>query len=120
MLQKLYSNVSGEYGEDNPDSLQFQETLLGGHLILAIIKEKLFDWLSAIKQTISQDLRRAPSKVDFRDKKYLESAIKKTTGASDIGKKLEYFLATGNLVSNTGLDLQQVYEDFFCSFSPSF
>lgn len=26
----------------------------------------------------------------------------------DIGKKLEYFLATGNLVSNTGLDLQQV------------
>lgn len=26
---------------------------------------------------------------------------------ADIGKKLEYFLSTGNLVSNTGLDLQQ-------------
>jgi hypothetical protein len=26
---------------------------------------------------------------------------------SDLGRKLEYFLATGNLVSNTGLDLQQ-------------
>ncbi len=26
---------------------------------------------------------------------------------SDIGSKLSYFLATGNLVSKTGLDLQQ-------------
>lgn len=26
---------------------------------------------------------------------------------SDVGKKLEYFLATGNLLSSTGLDLQQ-------------
>jgi DNA-directed RNA polymerase I subunit RPA2 len=25
----------------------------------------------------------------------------------DVGKKMEYFLATGNLISNTGLDLQQ-------------
>lgn len=108
MLQKLYSNVSGEYGEDNPDSLQFQETLLGGHLILAIIKEKMFDWLAAIKQTINQDLRKTPSKVNFMDKKFLESVFRRTAGVADIGRKLEYFLATGNLVSNTGLDLQQV------------
>lgn len=27
---------------------------------------------------------------------------------NDIGSKLAYFLATGNLVSKTGLDLQQV------------
>lgn len=109
MLQKLYSNVSGEYGEDNPDSLQFQETLLGGHLILAIIKEKMFDWLAAIKTNINQDLRKNPAKVDFRDKKYIDGVVRKTGGAADIGRKLEYFLATGNLVSNTGLDLQQVY-----------
>ena len=28
--------------------------------------------------------------------------------SSDLGRKIEYFLGTGNLVSNTGLDLQQV------------
>ena len=27
---------------------------------------------------------------------------------ADVGQKLSYFLATGNLVSKTGLDLQQV------------
>lgn len=32
----------------------------------------------------------------------------KTKSAADIGKKMEYFLSTGNLVSGTGLDLQQV------------
>ena len=32
---------------------------------------------------------------------------------SDIGKKVEYFLSTGNLVTNTGLDLQQARFFFF-------
>ena len=107
MMQKLYANVSGDYGEDNPDSLQFQETLLAGHLFLAIIKEKIYDWLCALKTQIVQDTRKIASKVDFNDKNYLGSVFRKTSGAADIGRKLEYFLATGNLVSNTGLDLQQ-------------
>ena len=107
MLQKLYSNVSGEYGEDNPDALQFQETLLAGHLFLGIVKEKMYDYLVAIKTQIATDIRKTPSKVDFNDKNYLSSVFRKTSGAADIGRKLEYFLSTGNLVSNTGLDLQQ-------------
>jgi DNA-directed RNA polymerase I subunit RPA2 len=67
MIQKLYALVSGDYGEDNPDSLQFQETLLGGHLMLAIIKEKLGDWLAGLKIQINTDMRRNPSSVDFND-----------------------------------------------------
>jgi DNA-directed RNA polymerase I subunit RPA2 len=109
-MQKLYSLVSGDFGDDNPDALQFQETLLGGHLYLNIIKEKLQDWLQAVKIQILTDIRRTPSSVDFKDKKYMKKVFAKTSGASDIGKKLEYFLATGNLVSNTGLDLQQVIQ----------
>jgi DNA-directed RNA polymerase I subunit RPA2 len=107
-IQKLYGLVSGDYGEDNPDALQFQETLLGGHLYLNIIKEKLSDWLQAVKLQIMTDIRRFPSTVDFKDKKYLLKVFSKTGGVADIGKKMEYFLATGNMVSNTGLDLQQV------------
>ncbi|KAJ3325981.1 hypothetical protein HDV06_002366 [Boothiomyces sp. JEL0866] len=107
MLQKLYGLVSGDYGEDNPDSLQFQETLLGGHLYLGIIKEKMQDILAAIKTQIVIDLRRQNSIVDFKDRKYLAKVFSKCGNAMDIGRKMEYFLSTGNLVSNTGLDLQQ-------------
>ncbi|KAI8915924.1 hypothetical protein EDD86DRAFT_197201 [Gorgonomyces haynaldii] len=108
MLIKLYSLVSGESAQDNPDSLQFQECLMPGHLYLAVIKEKVADWLEAIKMQFQTDIRRQPSTVDFQDGKYLTKALAKCSGAMDVGKKLEYFLATGNLVSKTGLDLQQV------------
>ncbi|KND03173.1 DNA-directed RNA polymerase I core subunit RPA135 [Spizellomyces punctatus DAOM BR117] len=107
MMQKLYALVAGECAPDNPDSPQHQEILLPGHLYLGIMKEKMGDWLSAIKAQIQQDLRRMPASVDFFDKKYLSKVFQKTGGSADIGRKMEYFLATGNLVSNTGLDLQQ-------------
>jgi len=41
---------------------------------------------------------------------YIRKTLAKTP--SDIGKKIEYFLSTGNLVTTSGLDLQQVF-DFF-------
>jgi DNA-directed RNA polymerase I subunit RPA2 len=50
------------------------------------------------------DLRRSPGSVDFAGD-YVKRVFVKTP--SDIGKKLEYFLATGNLVTSTGMDLQQ-------------
>lgn len=56
------------------------------------------------------DMRRFASTVDFHDRKYMQKVLTKTSGSADIGKKMEYFLSTGNLVSNTGLDLQQVWQ----------
>ena len=42
------------------------------------------------------------------DAKWFRNALDKVGSASgDVGKRLEYFLATGNLVSESGLDLQQ-------------
>ncbi|KAI9205077.1 uncharacterized protein BJ171DRAFT_82715 [Polychytrium aggregatum] len=106
MIQKLYSLVAGECASDNPDSPQFQEILLGGHLYMNYMKEKLDDWLTGIKTQIQIDIRRSPASVDFQDNKYMQKVIQKVN--CDVGRKMEYFLATGNLVSNTGLDLQQV------------
>ncbi|KAJ3113709.1 hypothetical protein HDU96_003038 [Phlyctochytrium bullatum] len=106
MIQKLYSLVGGECAVDNPDSPQHQEILIGGHLYLNYFKEKLSDWLSSLKTQILVDLRRSPGMVDFNDRRYLAKAFTKPT--SDVGKRMEYFLATGNLQSRTGLDLQQV------------
>ncbi|RKO97790.1 beta and beta-prime subunits of DNA dependent RNA-polymerase, partial [Caulochytrium protostelioides] len=104
MLQKLYAVASGECSPDNPDSPQHQEILLGGHLYVSYLKEKMVDWLEGVRTQVLIDQRRSVA-VDFYDAKYLARTFSKSP--SDLGKKMEYFLATGNLVSRTGLDLQQ-------------
>ncbi|RGB37128.1 hypothetical protein C1646_741339 [Rhizophagus diaphanus] len=105
MIRKLYSLVAGECCQDNPDSPQNQEILLGGHLYGMIIKEKLSDYLNSIRAAVSMDVN-AKKKVDFNDKKYMNSLLTKNN-TEFVGQKLTYFLATGNLISNTGLDLMQ-------------
>ncbi|KAG4304220.1 hypothetical protein PORY_002401 [Pneumocystis oryctolagi] len=105
MIRKLYSLVFGECCPDNPDSAQNQEILLGGFLYGMIIKEKIEDYLFSLKNTVLQDLRKLSSSVNFFDKKYISKLFQRVP--NDIGSKLQYFLSTGNLVSSTGLDLQQ-------------
>jgi DNA-directed RNA polymerase I subunit RPA2 len=69
MIRKLYALVSGECVADNPDAPQHQEVLLGGHLYTMIIKEKIYDWLQAVKMQVRTDLRINPAKVDFFNSK---------------------------------------------------
>ncbi len=64
MIRKLYSLVAGECCQDNPDSPQNQEILLGGHLYGMIIKEKLFDFLNGVRTIVNMDVN-AKRKVDF-------------------------------------------------------
>ncbi|KAI8803708.1 hypothetical protein BJ742DRAFT_761195 [Cladochytrium replicatum] len=106
MIQKLYCMVSGDYGVDNPDSPQNWEVLLGGQLYLMYLKEKLYNLLRAFKAQIQTDLRRYPTSVNFTDRKYIEKVIQKTP--KDLGAAMQYLLATGNVVTDTGLDLQQM------------
>ena len=69
------------------------------------LKEKLLEYLLGIRGSILRDLRQDPSKVDLFDTNYLKKAMDRQ---ADIGKKVYYFLATGNVISSTGLDLMQV------------
>ena len=105
MIRKLYALVGGQCCADNPDSTQHQEILMPGFLYGMIIKEKLDEILNGVRAQISQDVRRNIQGVDFFDNKYISKALHKVN--SDIGAKMQYFLATGNLISPTGLDLQQ-------------
>ncbi|KAJ3191382.1 hypothetical protein HK101_007823 [Irineochytrium annulatum] len=104
MIQKLYALVGGECATDNPDSPQHQEILLGGHLYLMYFKEKVEDVLQNFKLQVLQDLRRG-TVVAFDSKDYLRKVWSRVN--LDVGKHMDYFLATGNLRSRTGLDLQQ-------------
>ncbi|KAI9139918.1 hypothetical protein BKA69DRAFT_1030032 [Paraphysoderma sedebokerense] len=106
MIQKLYAFVSGECCADNIDATHNHEVMLPGFLYTAYIKEKLEEWLNAFQGLVATDLRRSSETVNFQDQKYIQKVIKKAP--SDIGRKLEYFLATGNIVTSTGMDLQQM------------
>ncbi|KAJ2007555.1 hypothetical protein GGI04_001477 [Coemansia thaxteri] len=104
MVRKLYAVVSGECQEDNPDTQQLQEVYMPGHLYLAIIKEKVEDYLLGVRAEINKDVR--AEKVDLYNTRYLARVFSRVV--SDIGIRLQYFMATGNLVSKSGLDMQQV------------
>ncbi|CAE6454657.1 unnamed protein product [Rhizoctonia solani] len=105
MLRKLFALVSGECAADNPDSPQHQEVLLPGFLYGMIIKERLDEALNQVRAQIIQDVRRKVAGVDFMDNRYINKVVQRSN--FEIGARLANFLATGNLVSPTGLDLQQ-------------
>lgn len=105
MTRKLYSLVAGECSPDNPDATQHQEVLLGGFLYGMIIKEKIDEYLQNIRLQIQLDINRGMA-INFKDRKYMNRILMRVN--ENIGSKLQYFLSTGNLVSQSGLDLQQV------------
>ncbi|KAF8524756.1 beta and beta-prime subunits of DNA dependent RNA-polymerase [Gautieria morchelliformis] len=105
MLRKLYALVKGTCCADNPDSPQHQEILLPGSLYGMIIKERLDDALNQLRNQIVQDMRKEGAGVDFFKNTYILKHLARTN--FDVGAKLTNFLATGNLVSPSGLDLQQ-------------
>ncbi|GJE87475.1 DNA-directed RNA polymerase I subunit RPA2 [Phanerochaete sordida] len=105
MLRKLFAVVSGSCSVDNPDSPQHQEVLLPGALYGMILKERLEDALTTFVRSIQIDVQRGDPSVDFFDKRYIKKMLQKTN--YEIGARMANFLATGNLVSSTGLDLQQ-------------
>lgn len=108
MIQKLYALAAGQCAMDNPDTVQHQEVLLGGHLYGMIVKERLDEWLSSIKQATREWLLKNEG-LTFASPAFVKEFPTKILSrtAEKVGNALEYFLSTGNLVSPSGLDLQQ-------------
>lgn len=108
MIRKLYALAAGHCAADSADAVSTQEILLPGFLYGMIIKERLDDWLRSIQGAI-QEWSLRNNNAEFTKSNFLgefPSKILKRTN-ENIGGTLEYFLSTGNLVSSTGLDLQQ-------------
>eukprot|EP00946_MAST-07B_sp_MAST-7B-sp1_P004714 g4714.t1 len=119
MLRKLYSFASGACCADNPDSPMNQELLLPGHLYGMIVKERLEETLRGMAGAIGRDIRALDrgavngkvaggsitrSTILEADMTYMQKIF---TRQQDIAQKMQYFMATGNLVSSSGLDLMQ-------------
>jgi DNA-directed RNA polymerase I subunit RPA2 len=108
MIRKLYALVAGDCAPDNPDAISNQEVLLGGFLYGMIMKEKIEEWLRSFGP-IARDWSFRNSGAKFTDPLFEKDFISKIVKRSNenLGGALEYFLSTGNLVSPTGLDMQQ-------------
>lgn len=108
MIRKLYALAAGDCALDNPDAVSNQEALLGGFLYGMILKEGIQDWLGNIAGA-AREWCRLKNGAKFADPNFgndfISHILRRTN--ENIGGKLEYFLTTGNLVSNTGLDLSQ-------------
>lgn len=110
-LRKLYLFAAGTIGEDNSDSLQNQELLLPGHFISSFVKEKFEEVLvrvgEALRKMATKDFADASTKI--RKPAYWSTIIDRAAlkSSGGIGKKMEYLLSTGNLVSTSGLNLMQ-------------
>jgi hypothetical protein len=112
MLRKLYAFAAGDCGVDNADSLQNQELLLPGHLMCTFVKEKFEETLDNIRIGLMKEMR-----VDYA--KFLGNVSQARwwtrvvdrygmLSSGGVGKKVQHFLSTGNIISTTGLDLMQV------------
>jgi DNA-directed RNA polymerase I subunit RPA2 len=108
MIRKLYALAAGDCALDNPDAVSNQEILLGGFLYGMILKESIHDWMVGIGLA-AREWSRMKNNAPFTDARFeaefLPKIVRRTN--ENLGGKLEYFLSTGNLVSQTGLDQSQ-------------
>lgn len=54
MTKKLFTLADEKCAIEGADAVMMQECLLGGHLYLQVIKEKLYSWLIGMKSVITR------------------------------------------------------------------
>lgn len=102
MTQKLFVFAKDGCKIEGVDSIMMQELLLGGHLYLQIVKERMQGWLFAMKNNL---IKRCKTRANFSlNLNELQYAAKMS---GNFEAMMESFLATGNVSTNSGLGLMQ-------------
>ncbi|XP_031556701.1 DNA-directed RNA polymerase I subunit RPA2-like [Actinia tenebrosa] len=104
MTRKLYSLALGKCAPESADSPMMQEVLLGGHLYLMVLKEKLEQWLQIVASNLTKASKVKPRQFVVNS----ASVLAAIAHSSNITHQMEYLMATGNLISRSGLALLQV------------
>ncbi|XP_060854584.1 DNA-directed RNA polymerase I subunit RPA2 [Rhopalosiphum padi] len=99
MLQKLFSVAQNKCLIEGADGIMMQELMLGGHLYLKILKEKLQLWLNLVKINLL--------KIDQGGQPSIGDMMTALRRCDLIEHSLTNFFATGNLNSQSGLGMQQ-------------
>jgi DNA-directed RNA polymerase I subunit RPA2 len=109
MSRKLHSFVHAKCCEDNMDSVSHQELLMPGHILSAYIREKMEDTLGQsiahMRRDAKNDLTHSSLNIHQNILPYCSKILGRYVGV--VGSKISSFIASGNLISSSGLDLQQ-------------
>lgn len=105
MAQKLMSVVKGEILEETPDNPQFQEASISGHILLAMIRERLEIQLANARTNLIFMEKKQGDSFKLTEAKFMRAWGTQKNG--EITRGLEYFLSTGTLVTRNGLGLMQ-------------
>lgn len=104
MTRKLFSFVKGQCCAESADNPANQELLLGGHLYLIVLAEKMEGWLNSIRTWVERKAKQQPD-LTFTFATLHEAC--KSGQLHEVTRPMEYLMATGNLISRTGLGLMQ-------------
>lgn len=129
MAKKLFALIDNKCIVESTDAVMMQECLLGGHLYLQVLKEKLCSWLAGLKFHILKRAKSAGNRYTLTMRKYfvynivritkiyrliffslclyLEEMLNVTKSRCNIDSQMEHFLSTGNIRSSTGIGLMQ-------------
>ncbi|XP_043799953.1 DNA-directed RNA polymerase I subunit RPA2 [Apis laboriosa] len=103
MTKKLFALANNKCAVEGADSVMMQECLLGGHLYLQVLKEKLYSWLTNLKMGILKRARSAGNRYTLN----VQEMLNIMKYGNSLESQMENFLSTGNLRSSTGLGLMQ-------------
>lgn len=103
MIRKLFAVAKGECAVESPDNPMNHEVLLAGHLYLMVLKEKLSGFLYSIRQNIEKKAKSTGASFKLN----VANFSRALATAWDVTSAMNYFLATGNVVSKSGLGLMQ-------------
>nr|XP_022916838.1 DNA-directed RNA polymerase I subunit RPA2 [Onthophagus taurus] len=98
MTKKLFTFARSKCKVENNDAVMMQEVLLGGHLYLQVLKERILIWLRNLRYRI---LKKARETVNFNlGPSEMNQIARVNQGSSmSFGNNLEMFISTGNLVT---------------------
>ena len=73
MTKKLFALVNNKCAIEGADAVMMQECLLGGHLYLQVLKEKLYGWLTGLKMGILKRAKSAGNRYTLSVREYFEN-----------------------------------------------
>jgi len=103
MIKKLFALVEDKCVVEGVDAVMMQEVVLGGHIYLQLLKEKLGRWMHSMRASIQKKIRDTRTTVELTPK-VMHACANKTL---HLERMFENFLGTGNLPSESGLGLMQ-------------
>lgn len=84
MTKKLFAVANNKCAVEGADSVMMQECLLGGHLYLQVLKEKLYGWLTGLRILIMKRARNADAKYALTLRKYVNTDLLFISNTSNI------------------------------------